>query len=123
DSLLLTPLCCDDIHDVTPRVSTLAGCDTADPTDSHSTPIITQPSSSKPKKKQSRRKQMKDSGSTKPIPNEATNEEDNNEEHVSTPSYDPSQSGEDRLQPTELMSLCTSLQEKVLDFEKSKTAQ
>ncbi|GJT33038.1 hypothetical protein Tco_0923457 [Tanacetum coccineum] len=27
DSLLLTPLCCDDIHDVTPRVSVLAGCD------------------------------------------------------------------------------------------------
>ncbi|GKF40981.1 hypothetical protein Tco_0124323 [Tanacetum coccineum] len=29
-SLFLTPLCCDDIHDVTPRVSALAGCDTAD---------------------------------------------------------------------------------------------
>ncbi|GJU10214.1 putative reverse transcriptase domain-containing protein [Tanacetum coccineum] len=28
-SLLLTPLCCDDIHDVTPRVSALAGCDIA----------------------------------------------------------------------------------------------
>ncbi|GJX54928.1 putative reverse transcriptase domain-containing protein [Tanacetum coccineum] len=27
-SLLLTPLCCDDIHDITPRVSALAGCDT-----------------------------------------------------------------------------------------------
>nr|GEW11210.1 hypothetical protein [Tanacetum cinerariifolium] len=27
DSLLLTPLCCDDIHDVMSRVSTLAGCD------------------------------------------------------------------------------------------------
>nr|GEU74674.1 hypothetical protein [Tanacetum cinerariifolium] len=27
DSLLLTPLCCDDIHLVTPRVSALAGCD------------------------------------------------------------------------------------------------
>nr|GEV16458.1 hypothetical protein [Tanacetum cinerariifolium] len=27
DSLLFTPLCCDDIHDVTPRVSALAGCD------------------------------------------------------------------------------------------------
>ncbi|GKB35861.1 putative reverse transcriptase domain-containing protein [Tanacetum coccineum] len=27
DSLLLTPLCCDDIHDVTPRVSALARCD------------------------------------------------------------------------------------------------
>ncbi|GJY12407.1 reverse transcriptase domain-containing protein [Tanacetum coccineum] len=29
DSLLLTPLCCDDIHDVTPRVSALAGCDSS----------------------------------------------------------------------------------------------
>ncbi|GJU56055.1 hypothetical protein Tco_1229769, partial [Tanacetum coccineum] len=27
DSLLLTPLCCDDIRDVTPRVSALAGYD------------------------------------------------------------------------------------------------
>ncbi|GKA23743.1 zinc finger, CCHC-type containing protein [Tanacetum coccineum] len=27
NSLLLIPLCCDDIHDVTPRVSALAGCD------------------------------------------------------------------------------------------------
>ncbi|GJT96459.1 hypothetical protein Tco_1091977 [Tanacetum coccineum] len=27
DSLLLTPLLCDDIHEVTPRVSALAGCD------------------------------------------------------------------------------------------------
>ncbi|GJX28295.1 retrovirus-related pol polyprotein from transposon TNT 1-94 [Tanacetum coccineum] len=27
DYLLLTPLCCDDIHDVMPRVSALAGCD------------------------------------------------------------------------------------------------
>ncbi|GJU64618.1 ribonuclease H-like domain-containing protein [Tanacetum coccineum] len=27
DSLLLTPLCCDDIHEVTPRVSALTGCD------------------------------------------------------------------------------------------------
>ncbi|GKA17422.1 integrase, catalytic region, zinc finger, CCHC-type containing protein [Tanacetum coccineum] len=29
-SLLLTPLCCDDIHDVTPRVSALAACDSPD---------------------------------------------------------------------------------------------
>ncbi|GJV71911.1 hypothetical protein Tco_1491906 [Tanacetum coccineum] len=27
ESLLLTPLCCDDIHEVTPRVFALAGCD------------------------------------------------------------------------------------------------
>nr|GEV00382.1 zinc finger, CCHC-type [Tanacetum cinerariifolium] len=30
DSLLLTPLCCDDIHEVTLRVSALAGCDRLD---------------------------------------------------------------------------------------------
>ncbi|GJZ15206.1 hypothetical protein Tco_0550883 [Tanacetum coccineum] len=51
------------------------GEDSAAPTDSHSTPIITQPSSSKPQKKKSRRKQRKDNGPTEPIPNEATNEE------------------------------------------------
>ncbi|GJU55988.1 hypothetical protein Tco_1229702 [Tanacetum coccineum] len=94
------------------------GEDSSAPTDSHSTPIITQPSSSMPQKKQSKIKQRKDSGPTKHIPDEATNEE-----HVSTPSYDPPQSGEDRLQLTELMSLCTSLQEKVLDLEKAKTTQ
>ncbi|GJS69717.1 hypothetical protein Tco_0702558 [Tanacetum coccineum] len=38
------------------------GEDSAAPTDSYSTPIHTQPSSSKPKKKKSRRKQRKDSG-------------------------------------------------------------
>ncbi|GJV12701.1 hypothetical protein Tco_1354242 [Tanacetum coccineum] len=94
------------------------GKDSAAPTNSYSIPIITQPSSSKPQKKQSRRKQRKDSGPTEPIPDEATNEE-----HIYTPSYDPPQSGKDRLQLTELMSLCTSLQEKVLDLEKAKTAQ
>ncbi|GJS50137.1 hypothetical protein Tco_0600258 [Tanacetum coccineum] len=43
------------------------GEDSAAPNDSHSIPIITQPSSSKPQKKQSRRKQRKDSGPTEPI--------------------------------------------------------
>ncbi|GJV54667.1 hypothetical protein Tco_1455672 [Tanacetum coccineum] len=43
------------------------GEDSAAPTDSHSTPIITQPSSSKPQKKKSRRKQRKDSVPTKLI--------------------------------------------------------
>ncbi|GKE02190.1 hypothetical protein Tco_1390173, partial [Tanacetum coccineum] len=83
------------------------GADSATPTDSHSTPIITQPSSSKPQKKTSRRKYRKDSAP---------------EEHVSTPSYDPPLSGMDRMQLAELMSLCTNLQEKVLDLEKAKTA-
>ncbi|GJX55023.1 putative ribonuclease H-like domain-containing protein [Tanacetum coccineum] len=54
------------------------------------------------------------SGLTEPVTDEA---------HVSTPSHDPSQSGEDSMQLFELMNLCTSLQEKVLDLEKAKTAQ
>ncbi|GKA13415.1 putative ribonuclease H-like domain-containing protein [Tanacetum coccineum] len=62
----------------------------------------------------SKRKQRKDSGLTEPIIDEA---------HVSTLSYDPPQSGEDSMQLFELMNLCTSLQEKVLDLEKAKTAQ
>ncbi|GKB39477.1 hypothetical protein Tco_0884419 [Tanacetum coccineum] len=90
----------------------------ATPTDSHSTPIITQPSSSKPQKKKSRRKKRKDSAPTEP-----TTEETTPEEHVSNPSYDPPPSGEDRMQLAKLMSLCTNLQEKVLDLEKAKTTQ
>ncbi|GKF67416.1 hypothetical protein Tco_0197095 [Tanacetum coccineum] len=90
------------------------GEDSAAPSDSHSTPIISQPSSSKPQKKKSRRKQRKNIGPTEPVTDEA---------HVSTPSYDPHQSGEDSMQLSELMNLCTSLQKKVLDLEKAKTAQ
>ncbi|GJT35475.1 hypothetical protein Tco_0925894 [Tanacetum coccineum] len=70
------------------------GEDSAAPSDSHSTPIISRPSSSKPQMNKSRRKQRKDSGPTEPVTDEA---------HVSTPSYDPPQS--------------------VLNLEKAKTAQ
>ncbi|GKC03527.1 hypothetical protein Tco_0995137 [Tanacetum coccineum] len=94
------------------------GEDSDDPTNSYYTPIITQPSSSKPQKKKSKRKQRKDNGLTKPIPDEATNEEPK-----STPSCDPPQSGEDRFQLTELINLCTKLQKQVLDLEEAKTAQ
>ncbi|GJW23162.1 hypothetical protein Tco_0033784 [Tanacetum coccineum] len=110
---------------VTPLFSTMMvqatkdmGTDSATPTDSHSTPIITQPSSSKPQKKKSRRKQRNDSDPIKPTTKKTTPKK-----HVSTPSYDPPPSGDDRMQLAELMSLCTNLQEKVLDFEKAKTAQ
>ncbi|GJZ47560.1 hypothetical protein Tco_0601392 [Tanacetum coccineum] len=51
------------------------GEDSATPTDSHSTPIITQPSSSNSQKKKFRRKQRKDNGYINPIPDEATNED------------------------------------------------
>ncbi|GJW88308.1 hypothetical protein Tco_0163648 [Tanacetum coccineum] len=94
------------------------GEDSDAPTDSHPIPIISQPSSSKPQKKQSRRKQRKDSGLIEPIPNETTNEE-----HISTPSYDPSQSGEDRMELTELMNLCTQLSDRVLVLENTNTSQ
>ncbi|GKB19715.1 hypothetical protein Tco_0853638 [Tanacetum coccineum] len=94
------------------------GVDSATPTNSYYIPIITQPLSSKPQNKKSRRKQRQDSAPTKP-----TTEEPTLEEHVSTPSYDPTQSGEDSIKLSELMNLCTSLQEKVLDLEKAKTAQ
>ncbi|GKB47945.1 hypothetical protein Tco_0898698 [Tanacetum coccineum] len=90
------------------------GEDLAAPSDSYSTPIISQPSSCKPQNKKSKRKQRKDSGPTEPVTDKA---------HVSTPSYDPPQSGEDSMQLSELMNLCTSLQDKVLDLEKAKTAQ
>ncbi|GKA04078.1 hypothetical protein Tco_0676859, partial [Tanacetum coccineum] len=53
-----------------------------------------------------------------PIPDEAANEE-----HVPTHFYDPPQSGEDRLQLNELMELCTTLQQRVLDLENTKTTQ
>ncbi|GKE59822.1 hypothetical protein Tco_1510189 [Tanacetum coccineum] len=69
------------------QASEYMGENSAAPSDSHSTPIISQPSSSKPQKKKSRRKQRKDSGPTKPVTDEA---------HVSIPSYDPPQSGEEK---------------------------
>ncbi|GKA71695.1 hypothetical protein Tco_0777834, partial [Tanacetum coccineum] len=72
----------------------------------------------KAKTKKSKRKQRKDSGPTEPIPDDATNEEP-----ISTPSCDPPQSGEDRLQLTGLMSLCTKLQKQVLDLKEAKNAQ
>ncbi|GKB43054.1 hypothetical protein Tco_0887996 [Tanacetum coccineum] len=57
------------------------GADSATPTDSHSTPIITQPKETNPK------------------------------ENAATPSCNPPQSGEDRMKLIELMNLCTQLQE------------
>ncbi|GJY20746.1 hypothetical protein Tco_0393312 [Tanacetum coccineum] len=100
------------------------------PTDPHHTPII-QPSTSQPQKKQSRRKQRKDteipqsSGPTEHIADEVANEK-----NVPTQSNDPPLlrantlgSGEDRLSLKELMDLYTKLSDRVLDLETTKTAQ
>ncbi|GJY68435.1 ribonuclease H-like domain-containing protein [Tanacetum coccineum] len=71
--------------------------DSVAPTDSYSTLIHTQPSSSKPQKKKSRRKQRKDSGPTEPIP------ESYQMRTCTTPFLGhPPQSVKDRMQLTEL---------------------
>ncbi|GJS20223.1 hypothetical protein Tco_0448855 [Tanacetum coccineum] len=98
------------------QASEEVGEGSAAPTDSHHT--TTQPSTSRPQKKQSRRKQRKDIGPTEPIIDKATNEE-----HMSTPSYDPSKSGKDRMQLNELMDLCAKLSDRVLALENTNTSQ
>ncbi|GJX80697.1 putative ribonuclease H-like domain-containing protein [Tanacetum coccineum] len=45
------------------------------------------------------------------------------EESIPTPSNDPQPSGEDSMQLTDLMVLCTKLQTQVLDLQKAKDAQ
>ncbi|GJR84928.1 hypothetical protein Tco_0155713 [Tanacetum coccineum] len=50
-------------------------------------------------------------------------DETEHEESVPTPSNDPQPSGEDSMQLTDLMVLCTKLQTQVLDLEKEKDAQ
>ncbi|GJS12777.1 hypothetical protein Tco_0407249 [Tanacetum coccineum] len=73
---------------------------------------------------QSRRKQRKDtkdpqlSGPTEPITNDTKNVAS-----VPTHSNDPLLSGEDRLKLIELIELCTSLSQRVLNLEKIKTSQ
>ncbi|GJZ79836.1 hypothetical protein Tco_0644673 [Tanacetum coccineum] len=56
-------------------------------------------------------------------PTDPTAEETPNKAHVSTPSYDPSQSGEDRMQLHELMNLYTKLSDRVLATETKKSNQ
>ncbi|GKB10485.1 hypothetical protein Tco_0844408 [Tanacetum coccineum] len=91
------------------------GVDSGIPADSLQTPITTQPSSSRSQKKQSKRKQRKDTT--------VTQEETQQDDSVPTPSNDPPLSGEDSMQLSELMLLCTNLQTQVLDLEKAKDAQ
>ncbi|GJX96606.1 hypothetical protein Tco_0352404 [Tanacetum coccineum] len=54
---------------------------------------------------------------------EVPQDETEHEESVPTPSNDPQPSGEDSMQLTDLMILCTKLQTQVLDLQKAKDAQ
>nr|GEV61531.1 hypothetical protein [Tanacetum cinerariifolium] len=86
------------------------------PTDTHDTPILTQPSTSQPKKKHKpRRKQKKETM--------VSHDEPLTEEHIPTPSNDPLPSVEDRLQLNELMEICTKLSDSVLSLEQTTTNQ
>ncbi|GKA12931.1 hypothetical protein Tco_0692477 [Tanacetum coccineum] len=87
------------------------------PTDSTQIPIIDQPSSSsQPKKKQPSKKAQRQEAK---VPQYETK----HEESIPTPSNDPQPSGEDSMQLTDLMVLCTKLQTQDLDLEKAKDAQ
>ncbi|GJR47356.1 retrovirus-related pol polyprotein from transposon TNT 1-94 [Tanacetum coccineum] len=94
------------------------------PTDPQNTPTISQLSTSQPQKKQPRRKKRKGtedpqlSGPTKPVTDNTKNVAS-----VPTHSNDPLLSGEDRLKLNELMELCISLSQRVLDLENTKTSQ
>nr|GEX39688.1 hypothetical protein [Tanacetum cinerariifolium] len=86
------------------------------PVETHQTPIVDQPSTSKHQKKQQhQRKQRKEA--------KVSNDELEDKDHVPTPSNDPLPSGEDRFILNELMVFCTSLQEQVLDLQEAKAAQ
>ncbi|GJT22361.1 hypothetical protein Tco_0892298 [Tanacetum coccineum] len=90
------------------------------PTDPYYIPIITQPSTSQPKKKQKPRKSMKQNTKVSQLSGSTTDAAD---ENVPTHSNDPLLSSKDRLQLKELLEHCTKLSERVLHLETAKTAQ
>ncbi|GKA99639.1 hypothetical protein Tco_0827633 [Tanacetum coccineum] len=84
------------------------------PTDPHHTPIITQPSSSQPQRKQKSRRRPKEKDTEIPqssVPSDPTN------------IADEAVTEEPSMQLKELMDFCTKLQQRVLDLENTKTAQ
>ncbi|GJR90435.1 putative ribonuclease H-like domain-containing protein [Tanacetum coccineum] len=85
-------------------------------------PMMVQAPEELGEERKTKRKQKKGteipSSSGEPITDEAANVAS-----VSTHSNDLLLSGEDRIQLTELMNLCTNLQKKVLDLVEAKTAQ
>nr|GEV37489.1 hypothetical protein [Tanacetum cinerariifolium] len=100
--------------------------------ETHHTPTINQPSTSKPQKKQNPRKPMKHDTEeiqpSDPIINVA--DEGLPKDTVPTHSNDPPLSRvntlgseEDRIKLKQLMELCTKLSNRVLDLETTKTAQ
>ncbi|GJY29598.1 ribonuclease H-like domain-containing protein [Tanacetum coccineum] len=95
------------------------------PTDSHHTPTTTQPSTSKPLKKQSRRKQRKDTEDPQLSgPTEPTTDDTKNVASVPTHFNDPPAYGNDKTKTNKINGTGVSAYHKrVLDLEKTKTSQ
>ncbi|GKF13526.1 hypothetical protein Tco_0054988 [Tanacetum coccineum] len=94
------------------QASEEVGEDSDHPTDSTQIPIIDQPSTStQPKKKQPSKKTQRQEAK---VPQDETE----HEESLPTPSNDLQPSGEDSMQLTELMVLCTKLQTQRLERKK-----
>ncbi|GJX36201.1 hypothetical protein Tco_0247758 [Tanacetum coccineum] len=89
------------------------GADSATPIDSHSTPIITQPSSSKPQKKKSTRKQRKDS-----VPTKSTTEETTLKENSRVLALETTKSN----QALEIKSLKRRLEEQEKDVDEKEVS-
>ncbi|GKD52330.1 hypothetical protein Tco_1281306 [Tanacetum coccineum] len=84
------------------------------PTDPHHTPIITQPSSSQPQRKQKSRRRPKEKDIEIPQSNVPSVPKNIEDEAVTE---------EPSMQLKELMDFCTKLQQRVLDLENTNTAQ
>ncbi|GKD77895.1 ribonuclease H-like domain-containing protein [Tanacetum coccineum] len=89
------------------------------PTDSIQTPIPTQPSTSQPQKQKSKKSKKKN---TK-VHQLSSSPDDVADAYVTYTFNDPPQSGEDRMQLTELMDLYTKLSDRVLALKNIKTTQ
>nr|GFB63051.1 hypothetical protein [Tanacetum cinerariifolium] len=108
------------------------GEDISIPTKTHPTPIISQPSTSKPQKKQKprkpRRQETEETQPSDPIINVVDGDllEDTIPTHSNNPPIsrvNTLRSREDRLKLKELMKLCTKLSDRVLNLETTKTNQ
>nr|GFA01363.1 hypothetical protein [Tanacetum cinerariifolium] len=84
--------------------------------ETYQTPIVDQPLTSKPQKKQKPMSKQRNEA-------EVSNDESEDKDHVPLPSSNPLPSGKDSFILNELMVFYTSLQEHVLDLQEEKVAQ
>ncbi|GJV75050.1 hypothetical protein Tco_1506634 [Tanacetum coccineum] len=89
------------------------------PTDPQHTPTTTHPSTSQPQKQKSKKSKKKNTE----VPQLSGSPDDVADENVTQTFNDLLLSGEDRLQLTYVMDLCTKLSKRFIDLEHTKTTQ